>query len=110
MYGRFDIKWLKDPALQDDANVDKSTTLSDKEKNYLKKIPWRHKMRDQLPRRPSPGDYRALVEAYGGTFQQAAITATPFQNKATKFNQHSQPVGPPAPAPTPASSSPGKHK
>ena len=49
-------------ALRTYDNIDKDTTLTNKEKKYLKAI---HNKRSQLSKQPTLGDYKALAKAYG---------------------------------------------
>ena len=59
---RFKIDWLRDESLQDAKTIDIAPGLSKKEKEYLKGLHERSKA-GQLPKQPSQGDYKALVEA-----------------------------------------------
>ena len=62
VFCRFDIKWIANKALRAYDNIDKDTTLSAKEKKYLKAL---HKKKGQLSKQPTLSDYKVLAKAYG---------------------------------------------
>ncbi len=56
--------WIRNEAHRTEESIDSDTSLTDKEKKYLKGIVKRSQG-GQLLKHPSLNDYKALVEAYG---------------------------------------------
>ncbi len=58
------MKWIRDKAHRSAESIGSDTSLTTKEKKYLKGIVKRSQG-GQLLKHPSKNDYKALVEAYG---------------------------------------------
>ncbi len=61
---RFKVGWIQDETHRSEESIDRDTSLTPKEKKYLKGIVKRSQG-GQLLKHPSLNDYKALVEAYG---------------------------------------------
>ena len=62
---RFDIKWIRNEMLRTYGNINEAFDLTEKEREYLKALHKRSKLKGQLTKQPSLKDYRVLVKAYG---------------------------------------------
>ncbi|XP_064383859.1 uncharacterized protein LOC135332881 isoform X2 [Halichondria panicea] len=67
MHYSFKVKWIRDKAHRSAESIGSDTSLTTKEKKYLKGIVKRSQG-GQLLKHPSKNDYKALVEAYGKKF------------------------------------------